>query len=111
MARECKYYNKHLDTIRAYIGCLYSIAGCSCGGLLHIVTDDKNVRDSDIEFCLQQCNEHPECEESELGKLICKELLKLTMPQRRLVMEYDGVIKNYCRFFGCDKCWVEEDED
>lgn len=22
---ECKYYNKHLETIREYIGCLYEL--------------------------------------------------------------------------------------
>lgn len=26
--KECKYYNKHLDTIRAYISCLYGIDAC-----------------------------------------------------------------------------------
>lgn len=105
---NCKYYDKHLDTIKLYITCLYDIDGCATGGLLHILLDDDNLEDNHIEWCLRQCEEHPECEESNIGKLICKEYLKLTMEQRRL-LSYQ-----HLRFHICDKncksCYIEKGE-
>lgn len=74
-----------LKYIRGLISGLYTIEGCAAGGLLHIVTDDGNLRDSDIKFCLEQCEEHPEKPEAKLGKLICTELLKLTEEERELI--------------------------
>lgn len=82
---RCKYYDKHLDTIREYIGCLYSLDGCGCGGLLHILLDDDNYDDDDITYCLKECLSHPEREEAAIGQLICNEYLKLPMEQRRLL--------------------------
>lgn len=52
---ECKYYNKHLETIREYIGCLYELEGCCAGGMLHILFDDDNIDDDDIAWCLREC--------------------------------------------------------
>ena len=106
---NCKYYVKHLETIRSYIGCLYRLEDCGCGGLLHILLDDDNIEDNHIVWCLKQCEEHPECEEAEIGKLICREYLKLSMPQRRLLTY------GYNRFPGCsgrcDKCYIENGDD
>lgn len=82
---KCKYYDKHLDTIREYIGCLYDLEGCETGGLLHILLDDDNYDDDDIAFCLKECLQHPEREESKIGQLICEEYLKLSMEHRRLL--------------------------
>ena len=106
---NCKYYHKHLETIRAYIGCLYRLDGCCTGGLLHILLDDDNLEDHHIEWCLKQCEEHPENEESEIGKLICKEYLKLTMPQRRLLCH------EYLPFPSCngkcESCYIEKGDE
>lgn len=103
---NCKYYHKHLETIREYIGCLYSLEDCCTGGLLHILLDDNNIEDHHIEWCLKQCEEHPEQEESEIGKLICKEYLKLSMQQRRLLCH------DYLPFPGCngncENCYIEK---
>lgn len=107
MTHACKYYNKHLDTIRAYISCLYNLddGNCCTGGLLHIVVDDGNLEDHHIKWCLEECNKHPECEESEIGKLICNELLKLPIEQRRLVYEADWAVEAFCKGPDhCDKC-------
>lgn len=108
----CKYYTKHLDTIRAYISCLYSLddGNCCTGGLLHIVTDDGNLEDHHIQWCLEECDKHPEREESELGKLICRELLKLPIEQRRLVYEHDVVTALMCNPEHCDRCGIENEE-
>lgn len=105
--KNCKYYTKRVDTIRSYIGCLYRLddGNCCTGGLLHIVTDDGNLEDHHIEWCLEECNKHPEREESEIGKLICKELLKLSMEQRRLTYAPDWSF--VCRGWDhCDKCFI-----
>jgi hypothetical protein len=79
--------------------------------MLHIVLDDGNLEDWHIEWCLEQCNEHPEREESGIGKLICEELLKLPMEQRKLVYSHDWMIEIYCTGHdSCDNCWVENDD-
>lgn len=107
---KCKHYNKHLDTIKAYINCLYRLEGCCTGGLLHILLDDDNIEDHHIQWCLEECEKHPEEEESEIGKLICKEYLKLTMPERRLLFH-----NLYLYTGGCDRdcknCFVETGEE
>jgi hypothetical protein len=103
----CKYFNKHLETIREYISCLYNLEGCGSGGLLHILTDDDNYMDSDIFFCLSECNRHPEKEESQIGRLICEEYLRLPMEQRRLLSSsYIGhwTCRNDER---CEECFIQ----
>ena len=107
--KECKYYNKHLDTIREYVSCLYKLDGCCTGGLLHIVLDDGNLDDDDIKWCLDRCIENPEEEESGIGKLICEELLKLPMEQRRLVYESDWVVDAHCFPKNCEDCPIENE--
>lgn len=105
--KQCKYYTKRIETIKAYISCLYDMHdGEFCtGGLLHIVTDDGNLEDHHIKHCLNGCNNHPESEEAEIGKLICNELLKLSMEQRRLVYEPDWVVDAFCEGRDhCDEC-------
>ena len=51
----CKYFDKKLEVIQAYIKCLYSIDGCETGGMLHILLDDDNYNDECIAFCLGEC--------------------------------------------------------
>ena len=104
---ECKYYNKHLETIKEYIGCLYNLEGCGSGGLLHILLDDDNFDDDDIAYCLKACLAHPERECSKLGMLICEEYLKLPMTQRRL-LSADYIGHWTCRGdMNCAVCEVE----
>ena len=109
---KCKHYTKHLDTIRAYISCLYAMHnGEFCtGGLLHIVTDDGNLEDHHIQWCLDKCEKHPEREDSEIGKLICKELLKLPMEQRKLIYFPDWLREPYCNPNNCEDCPIQNDE-
>lgn len=107
---NCKHYTKHLDTINAYIGCLYRIEGCECGGLLHVMIDDDNIEDHFIKWTLDECNKHPEREEAEIGKLICNEYLKLSMEQRRL-LAYDWLPYRGCSCDGrCENCYIENPE-
>lgn len=108
--KTCKYYDKHLETIREYISCLYALEDCCCGGLLHSMIDDGNTDDETVKRTLAQCETHPECEESELGKLICREFLKLPREQRRLVYEPDWAIDAYCNGpDACDQCPIHNE--
>lgn len=42
---------------RELIGRFYEKKENVCGGVLHIVTDDHNIRDGDIEFCIERAKE------------------------------------------------------
>lgn len=101
---HCKYYIPHLETIRELIACLYALEGCCCGGLAHIVTDDNNIEDHHIQFVLNECNldENKDREEVGLVKLICEELLKLSIQQRALLMT-SYYAYGYC-IDGCENC-------
>lgn len=107
----CKYYDKHLEIIRKYIDCLYSLENCGSGGILHILTDDDNVDDDDIAYCLSECLRHPEREESGIGKLICEEYLKLPIQKRRLLT--NTYIEHWSCMNGgnCKDCFIEIGED
>ena len=101
----CKYYNKHMDTILEYCKCLYKFEGCAAGGMLHIVLDDGNIENNHILFCLNECIKHPEAEEAEIGKLICMELLKLSMNERKAFYWYwNGFELPYIDSEFCDTC-------
>ena len=95
---ECKYYNPHLETIRELISCLYCLEGCCCGGLAHIITDDNNLEDHHIEWVLKYCDEDENKERTERGlvKLICEELLKISIQERVLLF------KSFDLFYYCD---------
>jgi hypothetical protein len=51
------------------------------GCCLHIVLDDENVGDGDVQFCLEQAvkREHKDCEE------LARKLLSMTRTQRRKI--------------------------
>ena len=87
---RCKFYTPHMETIQRYIECLYSIEGCSCDGLLHVLTDDGNIQDHDIDWCLEyiEQEENRGREEYEISKLICQEMKKLSLPQRELLINF-----------------------
>lgn len=108
---NCKYYSEHLETVREYIRCLYSLSGCGSGGLLHILLDDDNIDDDDILFCLKECIQHPDREESKIGQLICEEYLELSMEQRRLLTNtYRGHWGCYA-LGGCGQCFITTGEE
>lgn len=56
-----------------------------CGCCLHIITDDQNVRTSDVEFCLDWAAKagHPLC------RLIAEALLPMTEDRRLEAIGYD----------------------
>lgn len=109
---NCKYYNPHMETIIEYCRCLYELDGCACGGLLHILLDDGNYRDDDILFCLNLCITNPDEEESDIGILICKEYLKLSMDERNVLQHYwNGFNSRDCLGFeNCVGCPLRKEK-
>ena len=57
----------------------YSIPGNSVGGIFHIVLDDGNVDDGDVEYCLNLAKEREDKESIEIGEI----LLRMSRTQRR----------------------------
>lgn len=43
-----------VEEVRELIHALYELDGCSCGGPLHIVTDDGNIEDCHIRWCIDE---------------------------------------------------------
>lgn len=85
---------KSFDTLCDLVNELYGPE--PCGGPLHIILDDGNVRDSDLVFCYRWLHTH---DDTKYVKLLCKailhELALLTQAQRlvwwnrRLIAEQD----------------------
>ena len=101
---KCKYYSPHMDTLRELCRCLYKLKGCGAGGLLHVVLDDNNYNDHFIKYCLDCCLKNPDREESELGALICKELLKMSSKERAVFDWYWMGSDLECTRIACDEC-------
>ena len=63
-----------LPLVQAY----YSRFGNECGGSLHIVLDDGNVRDSDVAFCRQLAEERGDTD----GIVLADVLMQMSKTQR-----------------------------
>lgn len=77
-------WNPKMPIIEGMIHILYDQPDGVCGGLCHIVTDDDNIRDSDLKFVIEYCEEeeNANCSDKELSSWICQLLLQLTFEQR-----------------------------
>lgn len=107
---ECKYFVPRLNTIRELIACLYSLEGCACGGICHIVTDDNNFDDNDLDFVLKECDkeENQDREEIGLAKLICTELKKLSIQQRAML--FNSYYTSALCDKNCEECPINKGE-
>jgi hypothetical protein len=80
--RELQKIKVTMDELDELWRCLHDQSEGAAGGPLHVVTDDGNLRDSDIVGCYKDTEE----ESDVVVKTICKEilhrLLLLTEPQR-----------------------------
>ena len=76
---------KIVDTVVAMLEIYYKKYNCS-GGSLHIVVDDGNLDDNNIEYCIEWANN----ENDVAGFIIGTLLLKMNMRQRKNVYsKYD----------------------
>ena len=67
-----------MKSLRDNINDYYSLNGNICGGNLHIVLDDDNLRDSDILFCKEECLKDNDL----FGIALCDNLLKIPFEDR-----------------------------
>lgn len=71
----------------------YSFSDNSCGGHLHVVTDDDNIDDGSIEFCRNELRKNKD-PRIELGNSVLDGLLKLDEQQRMWVTYNIYNVKN-----------------
>jgi len=68
------------------IDAVYSNDDCGVGGYAHIVLDDWNLDDDDIDFCITQAEKEVYDNIGEQGRLVClaclRHLKTLTMEER-----------------------------
>lgn len=67
------------DNVRKLINGYYAKPGNSNGGALHVVLEDGNIRDSDIEFCIDKAEKAGDLDGISIGAL----LLQMSKTQRR----------------------------
>ena len=82
-------YNSKFMVVSKLIEVLYDLDGCECGGLCHIVTDDDNIYDNDLDWVIEWCNkeENKDRVEKELCILICTLLKQMTFKQRAILFD------------------------
>lgn len=114
--KECKFCQGiKRDIMKIISDCyntLYSLKGCSCGGLGHAVFDDNNIDDEDLDCTIQWCQE-PENEdrpEKDLVIFMCNQMKKLTLEERKYLYtlmwidwDFDAF---YCLDDNCEDCMV-----
>ena len=80
--KEVKYHPK-MKIIVELIHLLYDLPDCEAGGCCHIVTDDDNIDDDDLQRVIDYCNMSDNNRlDKELSRTICEILLQLTREQR-----------------------------
>ena len=67
--------------VRPLIEWFKSLPGNSCGGCLHIATDDGNLKDSHLEFCVSYAAKRKD----RIAAFVGLVLLKMTITQRKAV--------------------------
>lgn len=86
----CEYWHPKFYLVKELISLLYDLDGCGAGGCCHIVTDDNNIYDSDLDFVIEYCDreENKNCIDKELSKTICTILKEMTFKQRSVLFWY-----------------------
>ena len=89
---------------------LYEDMGEGAGGMLHIVLDDGNLDDDDLQWCIEYCNREENTDRHD--KKICLEIahrmLGLNREERLLIYyQWDG---EFCGG-NCEQCVIEREDD
>lgn len=81
------YYHEKFPIVKEMIHVLYDLDGCNVGGLCHVVTDDDNIHDDDLQFVIDYCEkeENKDRIDKELSSMICKIMLQMTFLQRAVL--------------------------
>ena len=102
----CKYNTENVDYVLKLVALLYEDLKERCGGMLHIVLDDGNIDNDDIQWCIEYCNKEENNDRPD--KYLCLEIahkmLKMNEYERRLIY-YRGMIQ--CNR-NCEECVIEK---
>ena len=107
---KCIYWTKEVEEVCKLVKTLYEDMGERAGGMLHIVLDDCNIDDDDLQWCIEYCNREENADRHD--KSICLEIahrmLNLSKEQRLLIYyQWDG---EFCSD-NCDECVITREED
>lgn len=80
-----------LDNLNSLRDIFYEMPGCSCGGALHILLDDGNIRDTDIVFCYKELHKEKYSSQRAVGLAILHELIMLSEAHRKQWWGYEEV--------------------
>lgn len=73
-AGKPKILNEEVKKAADLIGKLYEHPDCGAGGYAHVVTDDWNLEDGSIDFCIKEA-EKGEYDIDEEGRQLCLSIL------------------------------------
>jgi len=82
--------NKRVGELANRIAEYYKKEGNGCGGNCHLVLDDGNLEDSDIQFCKGYCA----CAEDSDGLSIMRDMLSMNPEERQKVYDMASVLTN-----------------
>ena len=107
---RCRYWSEEIGEICSLVKYLYDDLHEGAGGMLHIVLDDCNIDDDDLEWCLEYCDkeENRDRHDKEICIEIAQRMLRLSREERMLIYyQWDG---EFCGE-NCDKCVITRDDD
>jgi hypothetical protein len=107
---RCKYWSKEIIEVCALVRVLYDDMGDGAGGMLHIVLDDGNIDDDDIQWCIEYCNreENADRHDKETCLEVAHRMLNLSIEERMLVYyQWDG---EFCDG-NCVECVIEQEDE
>lgn len=85
-AGKPRIVNEEVEKAADLVRKLYNQPGCGAGGYAHIVTDDWNLKDNHIDFCIQETDKAENEGMSEESKQVCLDVLnqfkKLSLDER-----------------------------
>jgi len=85
--------------LRKLIQEFYSLPGNCCGGPLHIILDDFNIRDQDLVFCFEELTKSDSITEKVLGNAILFLLSSFSPAQRWLFFDYELIEYSFIEDF------------
>jgi hypothetical protein len=107
---KCKYWTVEAKRVCVLVKVLYDELGEGAGGMLHIVLDDGNLDDDDIQWCIEYCNreENADRHDKDLCLEIAHRMLELSREERMLI--YYQWDKEFCDG-ECAECVIEREDD
>jgi hypothetical protein len=71
-----------MSTLLVLCKTLYALPDCGAGGCLHILLDDNNYADSDLEWCKKYCEENAKGDEYDIAITILHMYSNMSIEER-----------------------------